>query len=54
MTMNEKTDAIPEGMELPTVKTVKGVIRKTLLDENGMSYEVEKELEMPDVDIKEE
>lgn len=52
--MNEKIDAIPEGMELPTVKTVKGIIRKTLLDENGMPYEVEEEIEMPDIDLKEE
>lgn len=52
--MNEIIDAIPEGMELPTVKMVKGTIRKTLLDENGMPYEVEEEIEMPEVDTKEE
>lgn len=36
-----------DDMILPEVKTVKGKIRKYKIDENGKSYEVEEEIDIP-------
>ncbi len=47
-------------MKLPDIEMGKAVIRKTLIGENGMSYEVEEEIDVPifnkkhDTEIKEE
>lgn len=40
---------IPEGMELPDIKTVKGKVRKTLVGEDGMTYETEEEVKFPEI-----
>lgn len=34
-------------MQLPEIKMGKASLRKTLIDEKGMSYEVEEEIDMP-------
>ena len=47
-------------MKLPNIDMGKAVIRKTLINENGMSYEVEEEIDVPifnkkhETEIKEE
>ena len=38
---------IPEGMIIPELETVKGNIRKTMIDENGLTYEIEEEIDIP-------
>ncbi len=38
---------VPKGMILPDLEMGKAKIRKTMLDKNGMSYEVEEEIDIP-------
>ena len=50
MTMDANINKeLPSKLKLPTVKMTRGVIRKTLFDENGMTYEVEEVIELPKI-----
>ncbi len=51
--MKEKSkknfSAISEGMILPSIELDKGIIRKTIIDKNGMTHEVEHEIKLPKI-----
>jgi len=44
---NNNNPIIPSDMKLPSTIMDKGIIRKTLIDENGMTYEIEQEIDLP-------
>lgn len=39
--------SLPNGVELPEIEVSEATIRETIIDDNGKTYEVEKNIEFP-------
>lgn len=39
--------SLPEGVELPEIEVSEVVIRKTIIGDDGKTYEVEEKIELP-------
>lgn len=45
--------SLPEGVELPEVEIGEATLRKTIVGDNGKTYEIEEKIELPIINSEE-
>lgn len=50
---DKKDNEMLKHLKLPEIKMSKGKMRRTLVDDTGLTYEIEEEIELPEI-IKQE